>query len=167
MLTVVFAHGKESGPWGTKIRKLAKTATDLGCEVVSVDFTSTQDPDERIGILKQALNLVEGPLILVGSSMGAYVVTVASAEAAPFAMLLLAPAFYLPGYVEQNPVPHCDRTLVVHGRYDEVVPVANVLRFCRRHNIDPQLMEDGHQLLNSLPRIDKLFRGMLEEILCS
>lgn len=29
-MLVIFNHGKESGPWGTKIKVLAKTAEALG-----------------------------------------------------------------------------------------------------------------------------------------
>lgn len=165
MLTVVFAHGKESGPWGTKIRRLAKVAADLGCDVVSVDFTASRDPEERVAILKNRLSAIEGPLCLVGSSMGGYVVTVVSATCSPLAMLLLAPAFYLPGYAVQDPVPCTEHTVVVHGRHDRVVPLDNVLRFCRRHKLKPVIMEDGHQLLRSLPEIEKLFRSQLQRIL--
>ena len=34
---VVFSHGKESGPWGTKIAALADIARAEGYEVESVD----------------------------------------------------------------------------------------------------------------------------------
>ena len=164
-LTVVFAHGKESGPWGTKIRTLAEVAAELGCKVVSVDFTAATDPDARVDILKEALTAIEGPLFLVGSSMGAYVVTVASADLRPVALLLLAPAFHLPGYAEQNPVPHADRTVVVHGWHDQVVPVDNALHFSRRYAIELHLLADGHQLLDSLPQIKDMFRQMLHRLL--
>ena len=35
--TVVFSHGKESGPWGTKIMAMAAVVRDLGLTVESVD----------------------------------------------------------------------------------------------------------------------------------
>lgn len=37
-LLVVFSHGKESGPWGSKIQALAKVAERLGGDVISVDY---------------------------------------------------------------------------------------------------------------------------------
>jgi hypothetical protein len=37
-LLVVFSHGKESGPWGSKIRTLANVAERLGAQVLSVDY---------------------------------------------------------------------------------------------------------------------------------
>ena len=35
---VVFSHGQESGPWGTKIQRMAETVRNLGCEADSVDY---------------------------------------------------------------------------------------------------------------------------------
>ena len=35
---VVFSHGQDSGPWGTKITALAETARAEGYEVESVDY---------------------------------------------------------------------------------------------------------------------------------
>ena len=37
-LLVIFSHGKESGPWGSKIRALADVAERLGAQVMSVDY---------------------------------------------------------------------------------------------------------------------------------
>src|SRR3546814_6283196 len=45
---IVFAHGKESGPWGIKIKHLAKTAEQRGFDVISPDYRHTQEPQARI-----------------------------------------------------------------------------------------------------------------------
>lgn len=163
--TVVFAHGKESGPWGTKITLLAGVAKKHGCRVESIDFRGTNDPDVRVNILKDFLAKLRAPFFLVGSSMGAYVVAAASAAHPPGAMLLLAPAVYLPGYAEQNPIPFAEQTTVVHGWHDQVVPVDNVLRFCREHSIELHLFPGGHQLLESQDQIKLLFEEMLRQFL--
>jgi predicted esterase YcpF (UPF0227 family) len=165
-LTVVFAHGKESGPWGTKITLLAEIAREQGCKVASIDFSGSSDPDIRVEILKSFLADLQRPFVLVGSSMGAYVVTVASATYHPAAMLLLAPAVYLPGYAEQNPIPCADHTVVVHGWHDQVVPVDSALRFCRQHSIELHLVPDNHQLLGCQPQLKSLFRQLLEGCFC-
>ena len=39
-MKIYFAHGKESGPWGSKIKRLAGIAEDLGCAVESIDYTA-------------------------------------------------------------------------------------------------------------------------------
>jgi alpha-beta hydrolase superfamily lysophospholipase len=40
-------------------------------------------------------------IVLMGSSMGAYVATVAAETIKPSGLFLLAPAFYLPGYLRE------------------------------------------------------------------
>ena len=54
-MKVYFSHGKESGPQGTKIKRLAALAEDMGCAVESIDFTNTMDPDLRVDRLREDL----------------------------------------------------------------------------------------------------------------
>ena len=75
---VCFAHGKESGPWGTKITRLAGVARARGFEVISPDYSGTQDPRRRVDLLLQLAPSAKH-LVLVGSSMGAYVSAMACA----------------------------------------------------------------------------------------
>ena len=35
MTTVIFSHGQESGPWGTKIRAMADLVRGMGCKVLN------------------------------------------------------------------------------------------------------------------------------------
>ena len=51
---VVFSHGKESGPWGSKIRALAAVATAAGWAVDSVDYQGMADPAARVAKLVTA-----------------------------------------------------------------------------------------------------------------
>ena len=79
--TVCFCHGRENGPWGTKIRRLARVGSErFGCRVLSFDDREIQDPEERVQRLLAAAAALSPPLILVGSSMGSYVAAVASAQ---------------------------------------------------------------------------------------
>ena len=48
MTTVIFSHGQESGPWGTKIRAMAAEVRELGCDADSVDYRGISDPSERV-----------------------------------------------------------------------------------------------------------------------
>ena len=52
--TVIFSHGQESGPWGTKIRAMAATVEALGCKADSIDYQGIADPGERVDKLKEA-----------------------------------------------------------------------------------------------------------------
>ena len=54
---VVFSHGKESGPHGTKIRVLSGIAEKHGWATDSIDYTDMMDPDERVTRLLDATDL--------------------------------------------------------------------------------------------------------------
>jgi hypothetical protein len=164
-MNVYFAHGKESGPWGTKIKALVVIAESKGFNVINPDYSSEPDPDVRV---KQLLNLIFIPsdiTVLVGSSMGGYVSTVASQVINPTGLFLMAPAFYLPEYKEQLPTPNAKKTVIVHGLKDEVVPVENSIRFAREHHTELHILEGDHQLTDQLPKIEVLFSWFLDEIL--
>lgn len=160
--TILFAHGRESGPWGIKIRALAKVAEALGCGVTSCDHREIPDPDERVQrLIEQAADL-KGPLILVGSSMGGYVVAVAAARLAPQGLFLMAPAFGLPGYADPSPRVDCDEITIVHGWEDQVIPEAAVIDFSRRHQARLHLLPAGHDLQAELAVVTRLFSLFLE-----
>ncbi len=96
--TVVFSHGKESGPWGSKITAMAAVVRDLGLAVESVDYRGLDDPGERVRKLIGAGAALKEPMVLVGSSMGGHVSAAAAGELQPRGLFLLAPAFYMAGY---------------------------------------------------------------------
>ena len=45
---VVFSHGKESGPWGSKIAAMSEIARGEGFHVESVDYQGINDPHARV-----------------------------------------------------------------------------------------------------------------------
>jgi predicted esterase YcpF (UPF0227 family) len=98
MTSVIFSHGQESGPWGTKIRAMSDRAKTLGCNVDSIDYQGISDPTERVEKLKRECSDISGPLILVGSSMGGHVATAAAAALNAAGLFVLAPAYYMEGY---------------------------------------------------------------------
>jgi predicted esterase len=158
---VLFAHGKESGPWGSKIRHLAEIAQGLGTKVLSPDYSEIVSPDERVAYLLSLELPPHSQLILVGSSMGGYVSTVASAKLNPAGLFLMAPAFGLPGYAEQNPVPKAGAICVVHGWRDEVVPVEHGIRFAAQHRAELHVLDADHRLNEFLSSIGRLFKDYL------
>ena len=54
--SVVFSHGKESGPWGSKITAMAEVARDLKFDVLSVDYRGIDDPLARVRKLIETLS---------------------------------------------------------------------------------------------------------------
>jgi alpha/beta superfamily hydrolase len=161
---VYFAHGKESGPWGTKIQALAGIARNKGCTVESPDYSITQDPQKRVEMLL-ALKPAARKLILVGSSMGGYVSAVASRTLKPRGLFLLAPAFYIKRYPEQNPRPAAAYTEIIHGWADDVIPVANSIKYAGENKVTLHIVDSDHRLTSALNQIGDLFSDFLDRCL--
>lgn len=89
--------------------------------------------------------------------MGRYVSTVASTDLTVAGLFLLAPALYLPGYAKQDLEPGANKTMIIHGWRDDVVPVQNSIMFAQRHQCDLHLLDGDHRLNAALPTIEPLF----------
>jgi predicted esterase len=165
--TIHFNHGKESGPWGSKIKAMAEVGRQRGLEVSSLDYSDLADPSERVERLVRS-GAARGD-ILVGSSMGAYVATVASQQLRPRGLFLLAPAFFVAGFPVAEPVPHAPRVSLVHGWGDDVVPVSGSLRFAEAFrsctHFELHLVPGDHRLGAQLPLIEMLFGRFLDQVL--
>ncbi|WP_153111616.1 alpha/beta hydrolase [Propionivibrio limicola] len=162
---VLFAHGKESGPWGTKIQHLARIAEHHGCAVLSPEYGDLPDADERVKRLLATELPAHGQLIMVGSSMGGYISTVASTTLKPAGLFLMAPAFYYPGSAEQNPVSGAGHTCVVFGWHDEIIPVEHGIRFAKTMSAELHVFDGDHRLIGVLPEIGEIFDRFLTRIL--
>lgn len=165
--TVCFCHGRESGPWGTKIRSLARVAEGFGCAVLSCDDRDLDNPDERVERLVELAESLAEPLVLVGSSMGGYVAAVASAQLKPAGLFLMAPAIGLPGYAVAAPRPVAPLIAVVHGWRDTIVAAEHVIAFARDCRATLHLLEDDHLLQAELERVARLFGDFLSDCLGS
>jgi pimeloyl-ACP methyl ester carboxylesterase len=159
--TVVFSHGKESGPWGSKITAMAAVVRDLGAAVESVDYRGLDDPSARVNKLTEAGGVLEGPLVLVGSSMGGHVSAAAASRLRPRGLFLLAPAFYMAGFEEYTPQAVDCPTAIVHGWHDDIVPVENSIRWAREHQAALHLLNSGHRLEDQIDAICTLLRAFL------
>lgn len=166
MYQVIFSHGKESGPWGTKIKRLAATAKALGCTVQSIDYSDTMDPDVRVQRLTEHLQGLDlSKVILVGSSMGGYVTLQAAKDHPVHASFVLAPAIFMPGYEHTAPTSPLSNLTIVHGWDDEIIPVEHSIRFAKTQNCELYLLPDDHRLIKSLERIDAYFRDYLQRFI--
>lgn len=154
---VLFAHGKESGPWGSKIQALAAVATRLGCQVDSIDYTDLPSPEDRVQRLLHTLRALPAPVLLVGSSMGGYVSLVAAGQHPVQGVFLLAPALYLPGYAQQHYHAGTANVEIVHGWSDDVIAVDNVLRFARQAQCSLHVIDGDHRLNTVLEEVCGLF----------
>ena len=160
--TVVFSHGKESGPWGAKITAMAEVVRELGFSVESVDYRGMDDPRRRVQKLIAVGLEHQDPLVLVGSSMGGHVAgrrgqpleshAVCSCWRRPFTCQASKP--YTPQDVA---VP----TAIVHGWHDDIVPVENSIRWAREHRAALHILNSEHRLEDQIAAICGLLRAFL------
>jgi predicted alpha/beta-hydrolase family hydrolase len=162
---VIFSHGKESGPWGTKIKHLAQIAEKHSAHNLSPNYSSIPNPDDRVKHLLSLQLRPHNKLILVGSSMGGYVSAVASETLKPDALFLMAPAFYIPGYANQKPITGAKQTLIVTGWQDEIIPAKNSIIFAQLHQAELHMLNADHQLNRVLTQVGILFENFLKRIL--
>ncbi len=162
--TVVFSHGKESGPWGAKITAMAEVVRDLKVGVESVDYRGLDDPAQRVEKLIAAGRELKGPIALVGSSLGGHVAAAAASRLDTAALFLLAPAFYMPGFEKYTPQDVAVPTVIVHGWHDDVVPVDNSIRWAREHRATLHILDSNHRLEDQIGRICILLRDFLSAL---
>ena len=161
---VVFSHGKDSEPWGSKIAAMAEIAREEGFHVESVDYRGIDDPQARVTRLLAFCKDLRGSLVLVGSSMGGYVSAAASPLLQARGMFLMAPALYMPGYDELKfRSPLCPTT-IVHGWRDDVIPVDNSYRFAREQKATLHVLDSDHRLLDQIRAINHFFAYFLFQI---
>lgn len=153
---VVFSHGQESGPWGTKIRLMAENVRGLGYDAESIDYQGIVDPTERVDKLIAACAEIDAPLILVGSSMGGHVATAAAKTVGAAGLFVLAPAYYMPGYEDLTPIAPEIPVTIVHGWHDDVVPVENSIRFARECAATLHIVDGDHRLTANIDEINGL-----------
>lgn len=149
MRPVLFAHGLEGHPEGRKPTAMRARGLD-----VTAPDGRKRPLAERVGLLLDALDTLERP-VLVGSSYGGLaMLAVARDRPAAFSGLVLcAPA------LTWNEAPAGDPdllvaprgTVVIHGEDDQVIPI-EASRALVARSPDTTLVEldDGHRLEGSL-----------------
>ena len=159
---VLFSHGQESGPWGTKITALAALVRAQGFAADSIDYQGIADPSARVEkLVGSCAAIAESPefasgvsILLVGSSMGGHVSAAAASQVPQVsALLLMAPAFYMPGYEALTPTPTSLPTVIVHGWHDDIVSVENSIRYARTGSAKLVIVNDDHRLTASVDTV--------------
>jgi fermentation-respiration switch protein FrsA (DUF1100 family) len=157
----VFSHGLDGSPWGRKIAALAEVARSEGYEPESVDCRGISSPRERLSRLVETCRDLSGEIVLVGSSLGAYVALSAASLLHARGVFLMAPAVYMDGLPPlRDKVIDCPMT-VVHGWHDETVPFDHSVRLAKEYNAALHLLDDDHRLHGQLRVICYLFEQFL------
>ncbi len=158
--TLVFLHGLESGPHGSKYHALL----ELDPALIAPDCSGIDDLEARLAVIEASLAGVER-MVIVGSSFGG-LAALLFAQREPnrsrvAACLLCAPAFSLPETADICWVP--ERTVVLHGTEDDIVPFRASEEFCGPRGIELVAVKDDHRLSQSRERMlelaGKLLRG--------
>ena len=150
--TILWIHGKESGPHGSKYTALVAA----GYDVIAPDLQGI-DLEERCRII-EPLILAHRPCI-VGSSLGGITAVLAARAAAA-----ASPGLALPGMVLCAPalrygiaahIPLADlsvpaRVTIVHGLRDDLIPIDVAREYARLHHSKLIEVDDDHRLGNSL-----------------
>ena len=164
MPAVIFSHGQESGPWGTKITRMAEVVRGLGCRADSIDYQGIADPGDRVRKLVESCRGMAEPLILVGSSMGGHVATAAAGALAARGLFVLAPAYFMPGFENLTPPPPELPIEIVHGWRDDVVPVEHSIRYAQACRATLHLLDGDHRLTDNLPEIEALLERFVRRV---
>jgi alpha-beta hydrolase superfamily lysophospholipase len=153
---VIFCHGLESGPHGSKYEAMRAA----GLPVVAPDGQGKSLGERLLAVLQEA-RAATGPCVLVGSSYGGAVALLAAKaleqeRRAPMAVVLCAPALHLRETpLDANPPFLAAPVVILHGRGDDVVPSEISVKYAQRaeaagHTVDLRLLTDDHRLSQSL-----------------
>ncbi len=149
---VIISHGLNSGPDATKATAIAQACDLLGYSFECMDYRDLDavmpplgDVEARIERLLTAVRTVREPVILAGSSMGAFISAHVSLRAPVQGLFLMAPPISLEGYemtLETAAVP----LSIVHGWHDQLIPAEAVLAWSKMRQARICMVNDDHRL---------------------
>ncbi|GMU44652.1 MAG: hypothetical protein AMXMBFR25_26380 [Lysobacterales bacterium] len=160
---VILSHGMESGPQATKVARLAAVAESRACSSERVDDVGIIDPLRRLDRLLAKIDAAPRPLLLVGSSLGAYVSGLASLQREIAGLFLLAPPVRVPGVPDLQ--VRARRIVIVHGWRDELIAPEEVYALSLHARATLHLYDDGHRLSEVVPSIERDFAAFLDLVL--
>jgi alpha/beta superfamily hydrolase len=147
----IISHGLQSSPEASKATALAQAAQALGWTTEIPDYRDLDaigqlgDIAARIERLDARAAAAGAPLVLAGSSMGAFVSARVSLRRPVLGLFLMAPPTQLQGFplrLEAARVP----TRIVHGWHDELIPAGEVVRWAQARSDALLLVDDSHRL---------------------
>ena len=169
----ILSHGFESGPDATKVTALAEAAERLGWSHERPDYT---DFDARREVselgdvparLQRLLQLAQaaaarGPLVLAGSSLGAWISAQASLQVPLRGLFLMAPPIW-PG--EKHAMQAAQVPIsILHGWHDELIPAQQVVDWAQARNARLLLVDDSHRLSDHVDASADAFAAFLQAL---
>lgn len=166
----ILSHGFESGPDATKVTALGEAAERLGWSHERPDYTdldamrAVSELGDVPARLQRLLSLARdraarGPLVLAGSSLGAWISGAASLQVPVAGLFLMAPPIAMG---EAPPLQAGDvLTSIVHGWDDELIPATQVIEWARSRRARLLLVDDGHRLSDHVEASAEAFAALL------
>lgn len=166
----ILSHGFESGPDATKVTALETVARGLGwsCERPDYrEFDAKREVSELGDVTARQQHLLRlaraaahhGPVVLAGSSLGAYISGRVSLDAPVAGLFLMAPP------ITMGPAPALDAAdvpvSIVHGWDDELIPAAHVVDWAHVRRARLLLVDDGHRLSHHVEASADAFAALL------
>ncbi len=169
----ILSHGFESGPDATKVTALADVAQRLGWSHERPDYTDLDACSDvsRVGdvparlqrLIQRAADAARhGPVVLAGSSLGAYISAIASLHVPTCGLFLMVPP------TKMGPMPALDAaavpTRVIHAWHDELIPPAEVIAWAQARAARLLLVDDGHRLERHVHTSAREFEALLQSL---
>lgn len=169
---IIFAHGMEGTPNGSKIRSLRKA----GFEVLAPDFQG-MNLQQRVSLLQSVCEEhQERRPLLAGSSYGGLTASIIAMRMpnAFRGLLLCAPALHLiePPVDDETVLiaPTGLKTAIIHGIDDDIVPLSCSIEYAERSGNDIvafHRVSDGHRLAESHSEIISAAQLLIDETIDS
>lgn len=166
---VILSHGLNSGPQASKVTALAEVAEALGWSHERPDYADidaagrVDDIDRRIARLRVRARATRAPLVLAGSSMGAFISGLLSLEVPIVGLFLMAPPIRIDGYPRAFAAAAVP-TEIVHGWDDELIDVEQVVQWARPRRDRLLLVDDSHRLAAHVDLCARAFGRFLERL---
>lgn len=166
----ILSHGFESGPDATKVTALAAAAERAGWTHERPDYTDLDarravsevgDVPARVQRLLERARAAaaRGPLVLAGSSLGAYVSGLVSLQVPVAGLFLMAPPVRMG---QAHPLDAAAVPIsILHGWGDELIPAADVVAWAQPRRARLLLVDDGHRLSSHVDASAALFADLL------
>lgn len=161
-MKILFLHGLESGPHGTKVRHLRArgldlTAPQLSSHLVSEVMRDGPTPESLRAAMQVSIDEAAAVLggasfdVVVGSSFGGAIACALAVAGYAGPLVLLAPAARKLLGIDALPM-RSGPTVVLHARQDEIIEVTDSVLLAT-HSQGPVhlwLVDDNHRLERSL-----------------
>ena len=169
----ILSHGFESGPDATKVTALAAAAERMGWTSERPDYTDLDakravselgDVPARLQRLLERARAAaaRGPLVLAGSSLGAWISAHVSLQVPVAGLFLMAPPIVLD---PAHPIAAADVPIsILHGWRDDLIPARDVVGWAEQRRAELHLVDDGHRLAAHVEASADVFAALLARV---